>query len=57
MIEGITAFDWKSLPKDAVVVDVGGGVGTSSLALAKNTSDIKIVVQDLPSVVEEGNAV
>ncbi len=56
-IEHWTAFDWSSLPKGAVVVDVGGGVGTSSLILAKKTSDIKIVVQDRLSVIQEGNAV
>ena len=53
----MTAFDWNSLPKGAVVVDVGGGVGTSSLVLAKKTSDINIVVQDRLSVIQEGNEV
>jgi hypothetical protein len=50
----LSAFDWKSLPKDSIVVDVGGGVGTSSLVLAETFPDLKIVVQDRPSVVEEG---
>ena len=39
------------------MVDVGGGVGTASLMLAKNISNIKIVVQDQLSVIEEGIAV
>ena len=51
------AFDWKSLPKDSVVVDVGGGVGASSLVLAETFPDLKIVVQDRPPVVEEGTKV
>lgn len=39
---------------DALVVDVGGGIGTASLALAKEFSNIKIVIQDRPPVVENG---
>lgn len=50
----LSAFDWKALPKDSIVVDVGGGVGTSSLVLAETFPELKIVVQDRPSVVEEG---
>ncbi|KAJ3517445.1 hypothetical protein NLJ89_g507 [Agrocybe chaxingu] len=44
------AFDWKGLPKGAVVVDVGGGVGTSALPLARDFPDLQIVVQDLPAL-------
>uniref|UniRef100_A0A0W0F268 Putative S-adenosyl-L-methionine-dependent methyltransferase n=1 Tax=Moniliophthora roreri TaxID=221103 RepID=A0A0W0F268_MONRR len=51
------AYDWKSLPAGSVVVDVGGGVGTVSLALAEEFPDINIVVQDLPSIVEKGHKV
>ncbi|KAH9484887.1 4-O-methyltransferase 1 [Psilocybe cubensis] len=50
----LKAFDWRSLPKESVVVDVGGGIGGSSLVLAKNLPDIKIVVQDKPTVLAEG---
>ncbi|KAH9484888.1 4-O-methyltransferase 1 [Psilocybe cubensis] len=50
----LKAFDWQSLPKDSVVVDVGGGIGSSSLILAKNLPDIKIVIQDTPIVLTEG---
>ena len=45
------------MPKDSVVVDVGGGVGASSLVLAETFPDLKIVVQDRPPVVEEGTKV
>lgn len=51
------AFDWQALPQDAVVVDVGGGVGFVSMALAKTHSHLKIVIQDRPPVVEEGKKV
>jgi len=47
------AFDWESLPEGAKVVDVGGGVGTSSLALAGKFESMNIVVQDQASVVVE----
>ncbi|KAF5312796.1 hypothetical protein D9619_003671 [Psilocybe cf. subviscida] len=50
----LMAFDWTSLPTDSVVVDVGGGVGTASLVLAKNIPNVRIVIQDLPSVVKDG---
>ncbi|KAJ8469560.1 hypothetical protein ONZ45_g16849 [Pleurotus djamor] len=45
------AFDWKSLPPDSLVVDVGGGIGSAALSLATNIPAVKIVVQDLPNVV------
>ena len=38
----------------AQVVDVGGGIGTASLALAKEFSNLNIVVQDRLPVVENG---
>ncbi|KAF8886253.1 S-adenosyl-L-methionine-dependent methyltransferase [Gymnopilus junonius] len=49
----LDAFDWKSLPNGAVVVDVGGGVGTSALPLAREFSKLKVVVQDLPAVIKD----
>lgn len=51
------AYDWKSLPQDALVVDVGGGIGSASLALAKDHFNLKIVIQDRQPVVENGIAV
>ncbi|KLO06095.1 S-adenosyl-L-methionine-dependent methyltransferase [Schizopora paradoxa] len=47
-------FDWSGLKKDAVVVDVGGGIGSFSLALAKEHPQVKFVVQDRGPVVEDG---
>ncbi|KAF5386809.1 hypothetical protein D9615_002134 [Tricholomella constricta] len=46
------SYDWKELPDGSVVVDVGGGVGTSSLPLAREFPNLEIVVQDLPGVIE-----
>ncbi|KAF8350308.1 S-adenosyl-L-methionine-dependent methyltransferase [Amanita rubescens] len=50
----MTGFDWKLLPKNALVVDVGGGVGVPSLALAKEFSHLKFVIQDRQPVVDAG---
>ncbi|KLO13199.1 S-adenosyl-L-methionine-dependent methyltransferase [Schizopora paradoxa] len=47
-------YDWTSLPPNSVVVDVGGGIGASSLQLAKSFPELKLVVQDRPPVVKEG---
>ncbi|KAL9613198.1 MAG: hypothetical protein Q9204_008913, partial [Flavoplaca sp. TL-2023a] len=46
LIEG---YDWASMDRPgAVVVDVGGGHGSVSQALARSTKHIQYVVQDLP---------
>ncbi|KAJ3501836.1 hypothetical protein NLJ89_g9160 [Agrocybe chaxingu] len=49
---GLHAFNWKSLSKGSVVVDVGGGLGSVSLPVAGEYPDLQIVVQDLPPVIE-----
>ncbi|KAG6900056.1 hypothetical protein C0993_003542 [Termitomyces sp. T159_Od127] len=43
-------LDWKALPAGSIVVDVGGGIGTSSLAVARKNDHLEFVVQDLPAV-------
>jgi tRNA G46 methylase TrmB len=40
-----------SLPEGSLVVDVGGGVGSQSLTLAKHHPQLRFVVQDRESVV------
>jgi tRNA1(Val) A37 N6-methylase TrmN6 len=52
-----TGFKWDSLPKDGVVVDVGGGAGASSLIIAKAVPHLKIVVQDRAAVLEDAQRV
>lgn len=47
----LVAFPWKNLPEDAVVVDVGGGIGSTSMVLANAYSHLRFVVQDRPNVV------
>ncbi|KAL1742488.1 O-methyltransferase-domain-containing protein [Schizophyllum fasciatum] len=48
------AFDWQSLPAGSLVVDVGGGIGKSALSIVKNCPALKVVVQDMPEVIEDG---
>jgi hypothetical protein len=48
----ILGFDWISLPKDSLVVDVGGSVGTVTLILTKAFPHLRYVVQDLQKVVK-----
>ena len=51
LIEG---YDWGSIDHPgAVVVDVGGGHGSVSQALARSTKNIRYVVQDLPGTIEQ----
>ncbi|KAJ7023063.1 O-methyltransferase [Mycena alexandri] len=56
-------FDWASLPRGSVVVDVGGGIGSTSMLLASayaevdgedGTGGLRFVIQDRPVVVEMG---
>ncbi|GJJ06651.1 hypothetical protein Clacol_000845 [Clathrus columnatus] len=50
----LSVYDWKTVPVGSVIVDVGGGLGTTQLSLARELPHIKIVIQDKPHVVEEG---
>lgn len=48
------AYPWQTLPKDAVVVDVGGGSGHIIMAVLKKFPHLKAVVQDVESGVSLG---
>lgn len=50
----VLGFDWGSLKDDSVVVDIGGGIGTLSVALAKKYPHLKLVVQDRGPVIGDG---
>ena len=39
-------YAWEKLPEGALVVDVGGGVGSQSLTLATHFPQLRFVVQD-----------
>ncbi|KAG5727433.1 Sterigmatocystin 8-O-methyltransferase [Termitomyces sp. T112] len=47
-------FDWSALPEDALVVDVGGGIGSSARTVLDAYPKLKFVVQDMPQVVDDG---
>ena len=49
-------FDWSALSNDSVVVDVGGGIGSQTLTLAKTFDHLKFVVQDRESVIADAAA-
>ena len=51
----VGAFDWASLG-DGLVVDVGGSHGLVCQDLAKAFPSLRLVVQDLPKVVEDAKA-
>jgi 16S rRNA A1518/A1519 N6-dimethyltransferase RsmA/KsgA/DIM1 with predicted DNA glycosylase/AP lyase activity len=45
-------FSFHNVPKNATVVDVGGGRGQNSLRLLRKFDHLKFIVQDDPSVVD-----
>ncbi|CAK5276426.1 unnamed protein product [Mycena citricolor] len=47
----VQAYKWEEVSPGSLIVDVGGGVGTSTLTLAKKFPDLKFVVQDLEAVI------
>jgi hypothetical protein len=47
-------FKWDGLNKGDLVVDVAGGIGSTSLVLAKTFPDLQFVTQDIPRVVPDG---
>ncbi|KAI0644813.1 S-adenosyl-L-methionine-dependent methyltransferase [Trametes meyenii] len=50
--EGILyGFPWADLSPDSVLVDVGGGIGSTSLTVAQTHPHIKVVVEDRPQVI------
>ncbi|KAJ7615369.1 S-adenosyl-L-methionine-dependent methyltransferase [Roridomyces roridus] len=49
----LEAYPWAELPEGSIVVDVGGGVGSAMLPLAKEHPHLQIVVQDHKNVVQD----
>lgn len=53
----VDGYHWSELDKaEATVVDVGGGQGAVSQALASATTKLKFIVQDFPDTIKEGEA-
>jgi len=54
----INGYEWTALDeKGGTVVDIGGGHGGVSRALASATSKLQLIVQDLPGTVKEGESI
>ena len=53
----LLVYPWGNLPDGAVLCDLGGNNGYYSLQLLKSFPHLKIVLQDLPPVVEQGRQV
>ncbi|KAJ7855081.1 hypothetical protein B0H13DRAFT_1903300 [Mycena leptocephala] len=49
----LAGFKWDDLPENSVVVDVGGGVGSTALIIANAFPHLSVVVQDRSSVIED----
>ena len=45
----LNAYDWGSLPNEAVCVDLGGGEGEAAITVAREHSHVRWEVQDLPN--------
>ncbi|KAF5365107.1 hypothetical protein D9758_010955 [Tetrapyrgos nigripes] len=49
----VNNYPWSDLPQGTTFCDVGSGVGTIPLALAKAHPNLRIILQDLPGAIEE----
>ncbi|KAJ7872708.1 O-methyltransferase [Mycena leptocephala] len=49
----LAGFKWTDLPDGSIIVDLGGGVGSTTLIIAKAVPHVNLVVQDRPSVIED----
>ncbi|KAJ6628890.1 S-adenosyl-L-methionine-dependent methyltransferase [Mycena sp. CBHHK59/15] len=47
-------YPWEILPPDTVICDVGSGNGHATLELLKKFPKLKVVLQDLPSIIDQG---
>lgn len=50
-------FDWTGLREGSLIVDVGGGIGSTSMILAKAFPHLRFCIQDRPKTIELGIAV
>ncbi|KAH9054234.1 O-methyltransferase [Lactarius vividus] len=51
----LDGYAWEKLPPGSLVVDVGGGVGSQTLTLARRHPNLRYVVQDREAVVSDAN--
>lgn len=53
----LLALDRAKLKKGDIIVDVGGGVGSTALILAKANPHLRFIIQDRPAVTVDGEKV
>ncbi|PFH49323.1 hypothetical protein AMATHDRAFT_147951 [Amanita thiersii Skay4041] len=49
----LQGFNWAELPANSLVVDVGGGIGHTTLKIVQSNPNLKYIVQDRPPVVQQ----
>ncbi|KAJ7833940.1 O-methyltransferase [Mycena olivaceomarginata] len=49
----LNGFKWHDLPQESLVVDLGGGIGSTTLIIAKAVPHLNFVVQDRPTVIQD----
>ncbi|KAM0304941.1 hypothetical protein ACHAO8_011332 [Botrytis cinerea] len=49
----LEAFDFSSLGKEALLVDVGGSHGVVSISVARSCANMRCIVQDLPQTISK----
>ena len=57
MMNECLGFPWASLSPDALIVDVGGGVGGAMMSLYKSFPHLRFAVQDTAKMIEIGHQV
>ncbi|KAJ6510967.1 O-methyltransferase [Mycena sanguinolenta] len=50
----LQGFKWSALPDKALIVDVGGGIGSISLEIAQANPHLRFLIQDKQAVLREG---
>ena len=50
-------FNWSDLRSGSIVVDVGGGLGHTTMKLVQSYPGLKHVIQDRPPVIEQAREV
>ncbi|TRM66393.1 S-adenosyl-L-methionine-dependent methyltransferase [Schizophyllum amplum] len=51
--KNMSGFDWMSLPKDSLVIDVGTGIGSEAARIAKLGPQLKVVGQDRAQTIND----
>ena len=57
LINRVTGFGWADFRDNALVVDVGGGIGSQTMTLAQHYPRLRFIVQDRHEVLKEAVAV